>query len=110
MAIKQETFGNSSTRCLIASISSYELYGKDITILKKSGAEITLGFGVSVLAKAAYKKLDSYFKVDEQLDKPCSLCALKDLPHAGFDQTNRTTTYCDQCFDNYDEFKAKEEV
>ena len=103
-----QVFGDEYTRCIVSSISSYELLnGGEINIYQKSGDTITLDFEVDYLAKIAFAKLDSYFKVDVPQPVACVVCSNKDKanPEEGNDRS-----FCDFCYKDKEHFAPPEEA
>ena len=102
---KPETFGDKHSRCLISSIAGYDLIdGGKIQIHLKSGETMELFYQVEYLAKLAFDKLDSYFKVDAPEAIACNICVNKDKIDPAEENNNRT--FCDFCYKDKEHFKA----
>ena len=104
---KPEVFGDLCGRCLISSIASYEwLQDGKLAIQKKSGDTITLDFEIDYLAKIAFAKLDSYFKVDIPQAVACDVCSNKDRPDPEETTGSHKRTFCDFCYKGKEHFAA----
>ncbi len=105
---KPETFGDEYSRCLISSIAAYDLLeDAKIQIHLKSGKIVEMIYQVEYLAKLAFAKLDSYFKVDAPEAVACRVCTNKDKIYV---EEGRDRTYCNFCYGDKEYFKAPGEV